>query len=236
MTTGMTAVPPRRSGGVATIELGGSGGFHPPAVAAAADLPRALHGLLADRTVRAVLLCGFGSAAVGAGTSPSPAVAQMPSDVACSVVTTVRTAPVPFVASVEGECVATDVLIALACDLVVAADSASFAIPAASLDAALSGDLGPLLVDRIGIGRASELCLLGDKVSAKQALDWGVLNAVHPAGETRAAAAALTARLAAGPTVALASTKQVLASAARSAPGVRLDRAATEATNGDGRG
>lgn len=57
--------------------------------------------------------------------------------------------------------------------------------------------------------------MLGDKLPAATALDWSLVNAVHPAGELLPAARALAARLAAAPTVAIASAKQALNAAAQ---------------------
>ena len=56
---------------------------------------------------------------------------------------------------------------------------------------------------RVGLTRAIEMAMLGERVHGPQALDWGLVNAVHPDDELQAAADALVARLAAGPTLLL---------------------------------
>jgi enoyl-CoA hydratase/carnithine racemase len=71
------------------------------------------------------------------------------------------------------------------------------------------------LTERVGLARATQLCMLGEKLPAAQALDWGLVNAVHPAGDLAAAGHDLASRLAAAPTVALGSMKRALTAAAQ---------------------
>ena len=63
---------------------------------------------------------------------------------------------------------------------------------------------------RIGIGRASELFLLGDMIDAQQALAWGYANHIKPKGEVLAYAQEIAARLASAPKQAICAAKQVL--------------------------
>jgi 2-(1,2-epoxy-1,2-dihydrophenyl)acetyl-CoA isomerase len=122
----------------------------------------------------------------------------------------VREAPKPVVAGVHGVVAGIGVSLALACDLIVAAESAYFLLAFTNL--AVMPDAGVLrfLADRVGLARAAELTMLSDRLPAAKALDWGLINAVHPDDELRAAAEALAARLAAGPTIALANIKRTL--------------------------
>jgi len=122
----------------------------------------------------------------------------------------VREVPKPVVAGVHGVVAGIAVSLALSCDLIVAAESAYFLLAFTNLG--LMPDAGALrfLAERVGLARAAELTMLSDRLSAAKALDWGLVNAVYPDDELPAAAEALAARLAAGPTVALANIKRTL--------------------------
>ena len=123
----------------------------------------------------------------------------------------------PIIAAVNGIAVGAGAVIALACDLRIAAASARFGFifPKVGLCGA---DMGAtyLLPRIVGLGRASELLLFGDVIDADTALAMGLVNRVVVDG---AAAQALAedwaARLAAGPAFAHAMTKQMLESEAR---------------------
>jgi 2-(1,2-epoxy-1,2-dihydrophenyl)acetyl-CoA isomerase len=122
----------------------------------------------------------------------------------------IREAPKPVVAGVHGVVAGIGVSLALACDLIVAAESAYFLLAFTNLG--LMPDAGALrfLAERVGLVRAAELTMLSDRLPAAKALDWGLINVVHPDDELREAAEALAARLAAGPTIALANIKRTL--------------------------
>jgi enoyl-CoA hydratase/carnithine racemase len=102
-------------------------------------------------------------------------------------------------------------VLALACDLRVLSDRATFAFLFTRVG--LTGaDMGAahLLPKIVGAGHAAELLLLGDRVDAQECLRIGLANRVVPADELLAAAADLADRLAAGPRVANALTKKLL--------------------------
>jgi 2-(1,2-epoxy-1,2-dihydrophenyl)acetyl-CoA isomerase len=63
---------------------------------------------------------------------------------------------------------------------------------------------------RIGYARAAEMAMLGERVPAEQALEWGLINRVVPDGELDSAASELLDRLANGPTASYAGSKQLL--------------------------
>jgi 2-(1,2-epoxy-1,2-dihydrophenyl)acetyl-CoA isomerase len=98
----------------------------------------------------------------------------------------------------------------LAADLALASEDAYFTL--AYCNIALSPDGGATwsLPRAVGMKRAAEIALLGDRFDAAQALAWGLVNRVVPASELQAQAEALATRLAGGPREALASTKQLL--------------------------
>jgi enoyl-CoA hydratase/carnithine racemase len=128
-----------------------------------------------------------------------------------SVVRALRECPLPVIAAVNGTAAGAGAVIALACDLRVLADTASFAFLFTRVG--LSGaDMGCayLLPRVVGLGRASELLLLGDKVDAARAAEIGLAAEVVAADALAARAAELAARLANGPAMAYSATKVLL--------------------------
>jgi 2-(1,2-epoxy-1,2-dihydrophenyl)acetyl-CoA isomerase len=115
----------------------------------------------------------------------------------------------PVVAVVQGPAAGLGAHLAFACDLVVAADTAYFLEPFLLRGLVVDGGGAYLLPRLVGLQRAKELAFLGDKLSADDARDLGLVNRVVPADELDATARALLARRAAGPTTALALTKQL---------------------------
>lgn len=116
----------------------------------------------------------------------------------------------PVVAAVRGAVAGFGLSLMLAADLALASEDAYFTL--AYCNIALSPDGGATwsLPRAVGMKRAAEIALLGDRFDAAQALAWGLVNRVVPASELQAQAEALATRLAGGPREALASTKQLL--------------------------
>jgi 2-(1,2-epoxy-1,2-dihydrophenyl)acetyl-CoA isomerase len=116
----------------------------------------------------------------------------------------------PAIAKVDGLAVGAGLSLALGCDLVVASESARFS--AIFVRRGLTLDFGAswLLPRRIGVARAKELAFFGDMVSAAEALEFGLVNRVVPADQLDQVVGEWAARLAAGPALALASTKALL--------------------------
>ncbi len=121
-----------------------------------------------------------------------------------------RALPMPVVAAVNGVAAGAGANIALACDLVIAARSASF-IQAFSKIGLLPDSGGTWTLPRlIGNARALGLAMLGDKLSAEEAADWGLIWRVVDDAGFPSEVDALAARLAAAPTLALARTKTAI--------------------------
>ena len=128
-----------------------------------------------------------------------------------SVVRALRDCPLPVIAAVNGTAAGAGAVIALACDLRLLAASASFAFLFTRVG--LSGaDMGCayLLPRVLGLGRASELLLLGEKVGAVRAAEIGLATEVIEDEELAARASELAARLAGGPAMAYSATKVLL--------------------------
>jgi 2-(1,2-epoxy-1,2-dihydrophenyl)acetyl-CoA isomerase len=121
-----------------------------------------------------------------------------------------RTLEKPVIAAVNGGAAGIGCSLALASDIVVAAESAYFLMAFANVGLTLDGGGSALLAARIGHTRASEVGLLAERVSAEQALAWGLVNRVVPDADLRHAADELAARFAAGPPGSYASTKRTL--------------------------
>lgn len=115
------------------------------------------------------------------------------------------------VASVEGPAVGGGCALAVACDLRIAADSARFGVPVArTLGNCLSVENLARLVDLIGEGRTADLLFTGRLVSADQALEWGLVTKVVPAGEIETETAALALELGRRAPSTIAATKGLL--------------------------
>jgi enoyl-CoA hydratase/carnithine racemase len=128
-----------------------------------------------------------------------------------SVVRAMRECPLPVIAAVNGLAAGAGAVIALAADLRLLARSASFAFLFTKVGLA-GADMGSayLLPRIIGLGRASELLILGDTVEAERALEIGLAGSVVDDESLPAAAIALARRLADGPALAYATTKVLI--------------------------
>ncbi|MEX0922864.1 MAG: enoyl-CoA hydratase-related protein [Rhodovibrionaceae bacterium] len=127
------------------------------------------------------------------------------------VILKLRETPLPVVAAVNGIAAGAGMSLALACDLIVAAESASFL--QAFRRIGLQPDCGSsyFLPRLIGEARARELALLGEALPASQARDWGLINRCVPDARLIAEAEALAGKLAGGPRRAQAHAKRALA-------------------------
>ncbi|MGQ0631005.1 MAG: enoyl-CoA hydratase-related protein [Sporichthyaceae bacterium] len=172
-----------------------------------------------DAAVRAILIAGAGRAfSAGADVKApreylpngDPDLTTRLKDHYNPVILAVREAPKPVIGCVQGAAAGLGVSLALACDLVVMGESSYFLL--AFVNIAVMPDAGVLrfLAERVGLARAAELAMLGERLPAAKALDWGLANYVHPDDELQDAALALATRLANGPTVALANIKRTL--------------------------
>lgn len=127
------------------------------------------------------------------------------------VVRLIREVPVPVIAAVHGVAAGAGSVLALASDLRVVERSARFAFLFTHVGLA-GADMGAayLLPRLVGLGRASELLLLGDTLPAERAEAWGLVNRLVDDGQAADVAAELARRLASGPTQAYAQTKALL--------------------------
>lgn len=128
-----------------------------------------------------------------------------------AVVELMRNVPVPIISAINGTAAGAGSVIALASDFRIMTRSASFAFLFTKVGLA-GADMGIayLLPRMIGLSRATELLMLGDKLSAERAEDFGLLYQLVEDEELGSAANELAARLASGPTLAYGATKALL--------------------------
>ncbi len=131
-----------------------------------------------------------------------------------STISEIRRAPKPFIAAVDGPAAAGGFGIAMSCDLVLASERAWFewAYFKTGLTGAESSTF--FLPRLIGLRKALELVLLNPRLSAAEALEWGLINRVIPDGSLDSEALALAAELARSPTAAVGVAKDLLNQAA----------------------
>jgi 2-(1,2-epoxy-1,2-dihydrophenyl)acetyl-CoA isomerase len=122
----------------------------------------------------------------------------------------IRELPKPVVAAVNGPAVGIGCSLALACDLILAAESAVFGLAFVRIGLIPDGGSTFLVPAAVGKARALEMALLGDPVAAWQALEWGLINRVTSDGDLMDESRALAARLAQGPTRSYANSKRAL--------------------------
>ncbi len=116
----------------------------------------------------------------------------------------------PIIAAVNGVAAGAGASLALACDLRITSDNASF-IQAFIAVGLIPDSAATFFLPRlVGLGRAMEMCITGDKLSAADALAAGLVNRVVPVDELPAATKELAVRLASMPTRGIALTKRLL--------------------------
>jgi 2-(1,2-epoxy-1,2-dihydrophenyl)acetyl-CoA isomerase len=121
-----------------------------------------------------------------------------------------RHMPKPVLAAVQGAAAGFGLSLVLAADLALAAEDAIFTSGYIHLGTSPDGGMTATLSRVVGLKQAAELMLLGDRFDARRALELGLVNRVVPAAALAAEAAALAARLAAGPSYAYGRTKALL--------------------------
>jgi 2-(1,2-epoxy-1,2-dihydrophenyl)acetyl-CoA isomerase len=124
------------------------------------------------------------------------------------VILRMRELATPIVAAVNGPAVGAGLGVALAADLRLAAESASFVYGFTGIGLTADSATSRLLPLLIGLGRATEVAFTNRPISAEQALAWGLVNRVVPNEQLMPEAQALAAELAAGPTRALGFSKR----------------------------
>jgi 2-(1,2-epoxy-1,2-dihydrophenyl)acetyl-CoA isomerase len=186
------------------------------------DLREAVERVTGDEEVRAVLITG-----AGRGFSSGADLKEMGSDDDLTptgrpdvyrtlteryhpIITGIRRMPKPVVAAVNGPAVGIGCSLAICSDLVVANESAYLLLAFVNVGLVPDGGSSVFIPSRAGHARAFEMALLGERVPARQALEWGLINRVWPDEDFQARTDELIDRLAGGPTKSYAGTKRQL--------------------------
>ena len=184
------------------------------------ELLQLLQNEAADESVRALLVTGAGrgfssGADLKAGFDPHPDdgrpdVRKELHEVYHPVIAGMRRLEKPIVAAVNGPAVGIGASLAFACDLILAAESAYFGLAFVNIGLMPDGGSTLFVPAAIGKARAFQMALLGERVPADRALDWGLVNFLYPDDRLMAEANALVEKLAAGPTRSYAGSKRAL--------------------------
>src|SRR3954449_6660757 len=208
-----------RHGGAAKIELNRPEVMNAWNKQFGVDLLAAVRSVAEDDSVRAVMIIGNGrgfssGADLRAGFDPTP---EGHPDVYTTlteryhpIMMGIRTMPKPVVAAVNGAAVGIGCSLALCSDLIVAKESSYFLLAFVNIGLVPDGGSSVFVPARAGFTRAAEMALLGERIPAPQALEWGLINRVLPDGDFEAGIDALVDQLAAGPTKSYAGTKRQL--------------------------
>jgi enoyl-CoA hydratase/carnithine racemase len=206
--------------GVATITLNRTERKNPLTFDSYAELRDTFRALAGNSEVKSVILTGAGGNFCSGGDvfeiiAPLTKM-RMPELLAFTrmtgdVVRAMRACPQPIIAAIEGVCAGAGAILAMASDLryASAASRTAFLFTRVGLAGCDMGACA-ILPRLIGQSRASELLFTGRAMTGEEGLAWGFHNALLPAGEVLAHAAAVAARLAAGPNFAHAMTKRML--------------------------
>ena len=203
-------------GGIATLTLN-----QPELMNAFSDEMRAgllvhLDSIEHDPTVRCVVITGAGKA-FGAGGDIANMVAlqargdtdktQQRMAIGAAVVKKIRALKMPVIAAINGAAAGAAMNLALACDLRYASERAVFAQSFVKIGLIPDWAGHYLLTQLVGTARALEMMLLGDRVTAQDALRLGFINQIFPAASFAIDVRAIATRLAAGPRQTLAAIK-----------------------------
>lgn len=209
-----------RADGAATVELNRPEALNAWNAQFGEDLLAALSTLAADRTVRAVVITGAGRAFssgadlkdISTDTTPDgrPNVYKTLTERYHPIMHAIREMPKPVIAAVNGPAVGIGCSLALCCDLIVAAESAYFLLAFVNIGLVPDGGSSLFLPTRIGMARATELSMLGERLPAAKALQWGLINRVVADDRLTREVTELAARMAKGPTRSYAGAKRQL--------------------------
>ncbi len=200
---------------VATITLDRAAAYNALDLALARDLFHATLEADEDRTVRCVVVTGAGKAFCAGGDVKAfheniDRVGVLIKELTTylhGAVSRLARSPKPVIMAVNGVAAGAGMSLALAGDLVVAAESAKFDVAYSKIAASPDGSSTYFLPRMIGLRRSLELYFTNRTLAAREAMEWGLVNRVYPDTEFRAEAAALARELAQGPTLAFGRAK-----------------------------
>ena len=186
-----------------------------------AEGARILEELRADESIGVLVFTGAGDKAFIAGAdiaefADRTALTQRDVMVARSLFTEIDTFPKPVIAMINGYCLGGGCELALACDLRIASETASFGQPEINLGIIPGGGGTQRLTRLVGEGKAMELILTGEIINAQAAYHIGLVNLVVPAADLEAKTMEIANRIAEKSPVALRMAKEAVKLASRS--------------------
>ena len=203
-------------GGVGTLTIDRPESLNALNSAVLEELEEALEALDADQSVEALVLTGAGTKAfISGGDIREMLGLDMPGARSFSrdgqrLMLFIQNMRKPVLAAVNGYALGGGLELALACDFIYASEKARFGLPEVTLGV-LPGFGGTQTLARlIGPGRAKELIFTGRILSAGEALEWGLVNAVFPEGELLGRARETALRIAGNGSVAVANAKRAI--------------------------
>ncbi|SMH28840.1 enoyl-CoA hydratase/isomerase family protein [Maritimibacter sp. HL-12] len=169
-----------------------------------------------DPAVRAVILCGAGrgfcsGSDIGAMLKTTGPAARARLQRRHATVQAIYRIEKPVVAAVHGPAAGIGFSLAMASDLILAAENAYFQQAFTNVGLVPDGGSVFFMGQRLGVARAKDLVMTGRRLGAQEALDWGVINRVLPEAQLMDEARALAAELAAAPTFVLGLAKKMFA-------------------------
>ena len=210
-------VKSRTENGVATITLDRPDKMNALSEAMYADMSRIFADLASDDAVRAVVVTGAGRAFcsgsdVSGMEKTDPVSNRTRMKLRHRMIQNLVNIEKPVIAAVNGACVGIGFSIALACDLIVAAESARFSQVFKKIGLVPDGGSIFFLVQHLGLARAKELVYTARMLPAQEAHEWGIVSKVVPDGELSAAAHTFAQELADSATYALGLAKKMFQS------------------------
>lgn len=207
-----------QEGALARVTLERRDAFNALDLKMALELREAMRHVEMDASVRCVLLTGSGKAfSAGGDVAGFHAALPMPEQLIKDIVLPLHDAMAimthmdkPVVAAINGITAGAGMGLALAPDLAIAGESAKLTMAYTGIGASPDGGTTFYLPRMVGLRRALELVLENRVLSAQEALEWGLVNAVVPDEELEAEALARARRLAEGPTRAYGSAKRLM--------------------------
>jgi enoyl-CoA hydratase len=192
-------------------------------LATAAELADAVARAGADPETRAIVLTGAGDRAFasGADLDELPEAMATPEQAArydariADLYDALQGSRLPVIARIQAPAIGGGCLLAAACDVRVASESATFALPAARIGLMLSAREHALLADCVGASRARLLLFSGRRLTAREAAEWGLVDLVAPPGELDARVDELAQEIAACAPLAVTAAKRMMCEAVR---------------------